>query len=157
MNGLSANAEMVKQGYSGAGAPIPAPYYGPGDFIGRMKHIMKADTEAAISMLRRSPIGGLLPFSNDLPDRVAPEYDSTIENFSPEPSSYGHSFQHPNDNTDGSGYAGLASEMFENSNMSKIRDHATQLRRLPGMPRTPRGRLSGAGYGHSEMAAFRNG
>lgn len=159
VGGMNVNAEMVRQGYSAASRPMPEPYYGPGDFVGRLKYMMKTDTEAAIAWIKRGPLGGIVPFSSALPDHASrPDYfDTPLEQYSDNLEPTQSLLDHPNDNTNGSGYAGLSFNMFENANMSKIRDQATQLGRLPGLPRTPRGRMSHSGFGHSEMAAFRNG
>jgi hypothetical protein len=52
------------------------------------------------------------------------------------------------------GYAGYVQRLSEDAMGSRIRDHATQLRRLPGMPTTSVGGDAISGSSHAEALAF---
>lgn len=156
MNGMSVNQMMIQQGYSASdGNYIPQPYNGgPGSF-GFLKRRMLEEINGVNAWL--SGLVSSKP-NQDMPLAQANAIAYTGMGGEDEvPQHVNVSSPYPQENWGDEGFAGLTSSLFEGANLSKIRDHATQLHRLPGLQRTSRGRLSPNSLGHAEMACFQNG
>lgn len=153
--GVNVNSEIVRRGFSRANTAFPEPYTAGPEIFGFLKHRMGVKIDQTIDYLMNLYHGNARPrdpfiwtalgtvgtltsedeaeFSND----AAIGYNAILA-----------------DHWKSTGHAGYVQHLSNDMMGSKIRDHATQLRRIPATPRTRRGRRSYANTSHAERAGI---
>jgi len=159
-NGMSVNSEIVRKGHSGALAYIPTPYFDASETGSYLMHRMKVGAENVLSMVQNffaSDDRGNDPFMWSALGTVATltgeddlQNDGNPEHREQQVGYGGLAARRFRE----SGYAGFVQQLSDDAIGHAIRDHATQLHRFPGMPRTSRGRHSHGMVSHAERNAI---
>ena len=157
-DGINVNSELVRRGYSDPKFMLPEPVIQGSEIYGYLKHRMANSMQGTLQWLdsltssdQRAPdpfMWTALGSVSAMTDEEEPEDDPEARE---QPVGYGGRNAQKFRDT---GYAGYVQQLDEDAIGHGIRDHATQLHRLPGLPRTLRGRRSHSAIGHAERAAM---
>lgn len=149
--GVNVNSEIVRKGFSRANRPMTEPYVEGPEIFGYLRHRMGIQIDNTIDYVKSL-------FTSDIPPPdpfmwtalgTVGTLTSEDESGVPNQEEVGYSGEAAKAWRETS-HGGYVQHLSQDMMGSKIRDHATQLHRFPGMPRTPKGRRALAYTSHAE-------